>query len=131
MPVITDQMKTELIADALVGREHEVHSYQMNIDNYTLMLADLPQGEWPAELVQYKGTEPSKIAASVNEADMATIANYRLRDRLSNLLRTEHVEMNTAQRTLDALDGQLPAATKGANITAAVARRNAELAKAV
>ncbi len=131
MPIITDAMKTEQIADALVAREHEVHSYQLNIDNYTLILADLPQGEWPAELAKYKDIESSKISADVSLADMTIIANYRLRDRLLNLLRTERVEMNTAQRTLNALDGQLPAVTKDADITAAVTRRNEVLAKVV
>lgn len=122
-------MKIEQLADACVGREHEVYSYQMNIKNYTLMLTDLPQGDWPTELVKYKSIEPSKIPADVDLATVMTINDYQYRDRLRILLRTENVEMNKTQRVLTAIDKQLPAATKNADVLVAAQRRDAELAK--
>ena len=131
MPIITDAMKTERIADALVSREHEVADYQMNIDNYTIMLAALPQDAWPDELAKYKSIEPSKINADVDLETVMIISDYQYRDRLRILLRTENVEKAKTQYVLDALDGQLlDAGTRDADITAAVGRRDAALAKA-
>ena len=130
MEIITADMKKVLVADAYLGRVHEVQSYQLNIDNYTAMLVDLPQDAWPAEMVQYKDIDPAKIDPDVSLDDMVIISDYQFRDRVRILLRTEHVEMSKTARIMNALDGQLSASSKEADVTAAVTRRAAVLAKA-
>ncbi len=62
---ITEQKKLEAIADAVVGREQEIFSYDINITNYEAMLAALPEGEWPHLLVQYQILEIEMLEASV------------------------------------------------------------------
>jgi hypothetical protein len=93
----------------VVHREREVHQYQINIDNYTTMLAALPQGEPPAEILQYMSTKTEELPFSVSLDVMQQIADYQYRDRISYLIRTELIEQSKAKRVLDALKAQIPA----------------------
>jgi hypothetical protein len=54
---INPQDTINTLALNVVHREREVHQYQINIDNYTAMLAAMPQGEPPAEILQYLSTK--------------------------------------------------------------------------
>lgn len=52
---------------------------------------------------------------------------YQLRDRISNLIKSERVERAKAAAILEALDAQLVGPRREAALTAAVARREAAL----
>jgi hypothetical protein len=89
---ITDQHRYETIATAVVQREHEIFHYQINIDNYTTMLA----ADWSPEEQGYK-------------------------DKIAALLVTEKAEQSKAKRVYDALKAQLPADQSETLIKAAAA----------
>jgi hypothetical protein len=106
---INPQDTINSLALNVVHREREVHQYQINIDNYTTMLAALPQGEPPAEILQYMSTKTEELPFSVSLEVMQQIADYQYRDRISYLVRTELIEQSKAKRVLDALKAQIPA----------------------
>ena len=58
---INTQDTINTLALNVVHREREVHQYQINIDNYTAMLAALPQGEVPAEIAPYMDTPTEEL----------------------------------------------------------------------
>ena len=105
---VTTQDTLTALADNVVHREREVHQYQINIDNYTVMLSALPQDDWPADIVQYKTTQTENIPFSVPMETVQLIADYQYRDRLSYLLRTENIEQSKTKRVLEALKAQIP-----------------------
>jgi hypothetical protein len=47
-------MTKQQLQEAIEQRESEVSGYQVNIDNYTRMIAELPC-EWPDDLIDFKG----------------------------------------------------------------------------
>jgi hypothetical protein len=106
---VTTQDTLTALADNVVHREREVHQYQINIDNYTVMLTALPQDDWPTDIAQYKTTLTENIPYSVPMETVQLIADYQYRDRLSYLLRTENIEQSKTKRVLEALKAQIPA----------------------
>lgn len=106
---ITNQDTIDTLALNVVHREREVHQYQINIDNYTQMLAALPQGEAPAEIAQYLSTKTEELPVFLSLELVQSIADYQYRDRIAYLIRTEAIEQGKAKRVLDALKAQIPA----------------------
>jgi hypothetical protein len=127
---INPQDTINSLALNVVHREREVHQYQINIDNYTTMLAALPQGEPPAEILQYMSTKTEELPFSVSLDVMQQIADYQYRDRISYLIRTELIEQSKAKRVLDALKAQLPADQLDALVAEALVLVNAQSATA-
>ena len=72
-------MTKQQLQEAIEQRESEVSGYQVNIDNYTRMIADLPC-EWPDDLIGFKGKEISFI----------TLRTERLEQRKSLLVLKIH-----------------------------------------
>ena len=112
---ITEQKKLEAIADAVVGREQEIFSYDINITNYEAMLAALPQGEWPQLLVQYQRSTLDQVPDELDQ----TVSDYQYRDRIKLLLKTERLERSKAFKVYEALLSQLPEDQKETLIAAA------------
>jgi hypothetical protein len=106
---INPQDTINSLALNVVHREREVHQYQINIDNYTTMLAALPQGEPPAEILQYMSTKTEELPFDVPLETVQLISDYQYRDRIAYLVRTEAIEQGKAKRVLDALKAQIPA----------------------
>jgi hypothetical protein len=94
-------------------RETEVDDYQTNIDNYTLMLQALPQGEWPAEIAQYAAVTVDKLPPDMPDETVLLISNYQFRDRLKATLRTEKVEQSKANHVKNALKTRIGAGYDG------------------
>jgi hypothetical protein len=107
--MITTQEHLNNLVVASFHREMEVYQYQINIDNYTAMLAALPQDSWPDNLLSYKDAAIDKLPESFDDATVNTISDYQYRDRLRNLLRTEKIEQGKATRVRDALKSQIGA----------------------
>jgi hypothetical protein len=105
--MITTQEHLNNLVVAAFHREMEVYQYQINVDNYGVMLTALPQGDWPSNLVNYKGTTTEALPESLAESDVALIADYQYRDKIRNLLRSEKVEQSKAGRVRDALKSQI------------------------
>jgi hypothetical protein len=125
---ITSEETLSSLAFNLVYREREVHQYQINIDNYTAMLAILPQGEPPAEILQYMSTKTEELPFDVPLETVQVVADYQYRDRIRYLIRTEAIEQGKAKRVLDALKAQLPADQLDALVADALVKVNAQSA---
>ena len=105
--MITNQEHLNNLIIAAFHREMEIYQYQINVDNYTVMLAALPQENWPDDLVQYKEAAIDKLPESLDDDTVLTISEHQYRDRIRNLLRTEKVEQSKATRVRDALKAQI------------------------
>lgn len=104
--ITNSEHKANLVANAF-HREAEVYGYQVNIDNYTVMLASLPTEDWPVNLLDYKSTPIENLPPAMTEDTVDTIADLQYRDRIVGLLRTEKVEQKKASRVLEALKAQI------------------------
>jgi hypothetical protein len=107
--MITTQEHLNNLVVAAFHREMEVYQYQINIDNYGVMIAALPQGDWPSNLLSYKNATTDSLPESLDDADVASVADYQYRDKIRNLLRSEKVEQSKARRVRDALKSQIGA----------------------
>lgn len=107
--MITTQEHLSNLVVAAYHREMEIYQYQLNVDNYTVMLVGLPQDGWPDALVQYKETAIDNLPQDFDDAKVGLVADYQYRDRLRNLLRTEKVECGRATKIRDALKEQIGA----------------------
>ena len=123
---ITNQDTIDTLALNVVHREREVHQYQINIDNYTQMLEDLPQGEAPAEIAQYMSTKVEELPFDVPLETVQIVSDYQYRDRIRYLIRTEAIEQGKAKAVLNALKAQIPADQLDALVTDALAKINAQ-----
>ena len=123
---ITNQDTIDTLALNVVHREREVHQYQINIDNYTAMLAALPQGDVPTEIVPYMDTPTEELPTFIPLETIQLIADYQCRKRITYLIRTEAIEQGKAKRVLDALKAQIPADQLDALVTEALVKVNAQ-----
>jgi hypothetical protein len=105
--MVTNQEHLNNLVVAAFHREMEIYQYQINVDNYTVMLAALPQESWPEDLVQYKEATIDKLPESLDDDVVLTISEHQYRDRIRNLLRTEKAEQSKATRVRDALKAQI------------------------
>lgn len=101
---ITPAQQKNNLADALVMREQELYQYDVNITNYSAMLAELPTGEWPENLVQYRGKPLDQVPDEL-DAEVDAL-NYR--DRLRKLLKTEKAEREKSLRVYQTILSQMP-----------------------
>jgi hypothetical protein len=125
---INPQDTINTLALNVVHREREVHQYQINIDNYTAMLAVMPQGDAPAEILQYMSTKTEELPFDVPLETVQVVADYQYRDRIRYLIRTEAIEQNKAKQVLDALKAQIPADQLDALVAEALVIVNAQSA---
>jgi hypothetical protein len=107
--MVTNQEHLNNLVVAAFHREMEIYQYQINVDNYAVMIAALPQESWPDDLVQYKEAAIDKLPESLDDDAVLTISEHQYRDRIRNLLRTERVEQSKAVRVRDALKAQIGA----------------------
>lgn len=107
---ISQEDRQNAIADAIVARENEVFSYQLNIDNYTAILASMSDlsNEWPPSILSYKNIVPTNAASIVPDDKIDLVSQYMYRDRIQHLLKTEKIEQAKSIKVLEALKSQLP-----------------------
>lgn len=120
MVVTQDEHLDTLVTNAY-HREKEVYHYQMNVDNYTVMLTGLPQDAIPSNLGMYINTETQDLPWNLSDEDVQTVAQYQYRDRLRYLIRTERIEQNKSKLILEALKAQIIAG--GLDYTTAIAEK--------
>lgn len=115
---VSNADKYNILADNIVMREKEIMSYDINITNYTAMLAALPQDDWPSHLAQYANATLDLVPDEFDDI----VSQYQYRDRLRFLIKTEKAERAKSFRVYEALVAQLPEAERDTLITAAIAR---------
>jgi hypothetical protein len=125
--IITDEKRTQDLADNVVGRTHEVYQYDLNISNYQTILA-ASDGEYPEHLLALKDLPADQAVAQCPIEDLAELAELQQYFRVSQLVRSEIVERTKANGILQVLVAQLRAALPvtedyDAAIDAAVTRR--------
>jgi len=109
LTTITTDDKLAALATSTVLREREIEGYQVNINNYTAMLASMPQGAWPDTITQYKGKTASDLLSQGVDVDLVTeVSQYTFRDQVALLLATEKIEQAKAKAVYAALVAQLP-----------------------
>ena len=106
---ITTQDTLNILTNAYIAREQEVHLYQINIDNFTLMLDALPSDNLPDNLASYLTTDIKDLPHSLSDAEVQAITDYKYRDELISRIRTEKSEQSKAKRVLDVVKSQIPA----------------------
>jgi hypothetical protein len=119
--VITQNEHLDMLLLNAYHREKEVYQYQVNVDNYTVMLTGLPQDAIPSNLTQYSNVETQNLPWDMSDNDVQTVTQYQYRDRLRTLLRTEKTEQNKAKLILEALKAQIIAG--GLDYTTAIAEK--------
>lgn len=97
----------EHLLSAIEQRKQEIAGYQINIDNYTLMIKKI-KGDWCDETAMYKGLDTQKLAAAISdEQKLLHVADLNFRDALSVTLRAERIEQRKAILILSVLQDQL------------------------
>jgi hypothetical protein len=104
--ITANEHQMSLIMNAY-HRSVEVYQYQVNIDNYLVVLNGMPTGPWDADIAQYQGADISSLPMDMSYATLTRIMDFQYRDRLRTLVRTESIEQNKSQRILDALIAQI------------------------
>ena len=107
--MLTNQEKQSGFVMNAFHREMEIYGYQINIDNYTTMLAALPDDAWPADLEAFKTVKTEDLPDELSDDQVAQIGDYQYRDRLRVLVRTEKAEQNKSIRIRDVLKAQIGA----------------------
>lgn len=105
--MITDQDKLATLVANSFQREVDIASYQINIDNYSFMLSELPQGEWDSDISQYSGSTIADLPHSLTDEQVERFTNLQYRDHLRYLIRTERAEQNKTIRIRDAMKNQI------------------------
>jgi hypothetical protein len=121
---IDPQETLETLAFNLVHREREINQYQINIDNYTHILAQLPQGDIPTDIEPYMNTSMEDIPAFIPIETINLISDYQQRKRIATLIRTENIEQGKSKRILEALKAQIPADQLNSLIANALTKLN-------
>jgi hypothetical protein len=95
-------MTPEQLAFAIKQREDEIQAYQVNIDNYTAIIAMLPKF-WPADLTQYKNTKPVDLHDLLPFDLLQMISDLQFKEQLEKTLLTEKLEQRKSRFVLQAL----------------------------
>ena len=94
---MTTEEKEDNKLAGILSREKEINDYQINIDNYTETLNQLPTDDWPAEISEYKDIVAAEHIAVQVPADLVDlVSQYSLRDHVKFLKTTETLEQNKA-----------------------------------
>lgn len=120
---VSNADKYNILADNAVMREREIMTYDINIANYTAMVASLPEGDWPEHLVQYTAATLDQVPDEFDDI----VSQYQYRDRLRYLIKTEKAERAKSFRVYEALIAQLPEDQRDALMAEAIARASAQV----
>jgi chaperonin cofactor prefoldin len=100
-------MDKEDLQKAVEQREAEVAAYQVNIDNYSLMIEELPS-EWPEDLIEFRGKEINEIAALIDDEEcLMQVGDLIFAEKLRFSLRTEKLEQRKSKLVLKVLKDRL------------------------
>ncbi len=120
---VSNTAKYPVLADNAVMREQEIMAYDINITNYTAMLASMPDDEWPAHLAQYKDATLDLVPDEYDDI----VSRYQYRDRIRYLLKTEKAERAKSFLVYEALLAQLPADQRDTLMAEAIARASGQV----
>ena len=95
------------ISEIIASRQEELNAYQLNIDMYNSLLANLPS-ELPARLEEYRQRPDKHVAATEiqNLDDVSLLADVWYFDEIKGRIRSEIVEMRKVQAIISVLEAQ-------------------------
>ena len=126
--IISNAEKLASLADNIVARTYEVHSYNVNVTNYEAILANIGNIEISERIQELRTMSPDEAANQATSEELEMLGKVQQYDRVSFLVKTEKIEMSKAQGILDVLIAQLPTDSEGdAAIQAAINRRNSQV----
>ena len=100
-------MNKNQLTENIQARMDEVSGYQVNIDNYTAMLALLPS-ECPDRLAPYISSSIEALAeTTIPFEDLEILSDLQFRKRMSSLLVSEKLEQRKAALVLTVLKARL------------------------
>ena len=118
----------DAIASNVESREKEIMGYMVAEAALTAAAASMSGvGDWPSNLVKFKGVRPDHVAEQLSGADLTKVNALQHRDQVKHLLVTNGQEMAKSEASLSALHSAITT-TK---MTAAVTRVKAASAKEV
>jgi hypothetical protein len=100
-------MNKERLAEAIKQREEEIAHYQINIDNYTAMIALLPL--WPDRLLPHRASEPVALIEQWPFDEIQLLSDLQFKDKLERTLLTERLEQRKSMFVLKALQQKMEA----------------------
>jgi len=100
---ITQTEHDKNLALAIEMRENEVYQYQINVNNYSAMLAACIQDPWPERLLPYRGMGRDQLAQAIADDDDLDLASQlAFRDELRFRIRSEKMECGKSKMMLAA-----------------------------
>jgi hypothetical protein len=99
-------MNKEKFIEAIKARKEEVAHYQVNIDNYSAMIALLPCA-WPEELLSHRETDPSLFLDQWSFEKIQLLSDLQFREKLRRTLTTERLEQRKSMLVLQVLEQKL------------------------
>jgi hypothetical protein len=99
-------MNKEQLAEVINVRKEEVAHYQVNIDNYSAMIAILP-GVWPDRLLPHRDDDPSSFLDQWNFDEIQLLSDLQFREKLRRTLATERLEQRKSMLVLQVLEQRL------------------------
>jgi hypothetical protein len=126
--IISNAEKLASLADNIVARTYEVHSYEVNVLNYEAILTNIGNIEISDRMQELRVMSPEEAANKATTEELELLGKVQQFDRVSFLIKTEKIEMSKAQSVLEVLVSQLPSGSVGdAAIQAAIDRRNSQV----
>jgi len=126
--IISNAEKLASLADNIVARTYEVHSYEVNVLNYEAIIANIGNIEISDRMQELRTMSPEEAANQATTEELELLGQVQQFDRISFLVKTEKIEMSKSQSVLDVLVSQLPSGSVGdAAIQAAIDRRNSQV----
>jgi len=98
-------MTKDQLIEAIKQREADVAHYQINIDNYSAMIAMLPQ--WPDDLLSHRSTDPVSFINQWPFGRIQLLSDLQFRDKLERTLLTERLEQRKSMYVLKALQQKM------------------------
>lgn len=106
MDIISNEKRIEDLANNVVVRYHEIYSYDVNINNYKLIIEN-SISEYPKHLERFKAADVDYSVQKVDVEDLELLAELQQRDRCEAILRTEIFERAKSVKILEALEASL------------------------
>lgn len=99
-------MTLDQLNQNIEARTQEVAGYQVNIDNYTRMIAKIG-GEWCPKTAPLQGLDTQQMVAACADDEVLTkAADLNFREKLQATLRAERIEQRKAMLVLEVLQDQ-------------------------
>ncbi|MBF0340231.1 MAG: hypothetical protein HQL95_04630 [Magnetococcales bacterium] len=97
------------IATQILTRQSSVQAYQTNIDTFTLILDQSPQGPVPPEVEPYMGMRAGELPVEMDESLVETVFAYQHRNDMIRRIRAEKQQKTIEQSVIEALTARIPA----------------------